>query len=95
MTKYSKIKEEYLEQISNITAEYRAKLWHELSKVNINDFNDFLRENAGRIMSIDLKKMTYLHPYMIDYEWDWADFSNMSFDDITEVFNELERYRCN
>ena len=92
MTVYSKIKKEYLEQISVLTAEYRVKLWHELSKVNLADFNDFLRENAGQIRMIDLKKMTYLCPYIIESEWYEADFSKMSIDDITEVFNQLERY---
>ena len=92
MTVYSKIKKEYLEQISVLTDEYRVKLWHELSKVNLVDFNDFLRENAGQIRMIDLKKMTYLCPYIIESEWYEADFSKMSIDDITEVFNQLERY---
>ena len=41
---------------------------------------------------IDLKKMTYLCPYIIESEWYEADFSKMSIDNITEVFNQLERY---
>lgn len=92
MTVYSKIKKEYLEQISALTTEYRAKLWHELSKVNLADFNDFLRENSQYVRWIDIEKMTYLHPYALGSGWYEADFSKMSLDDITEVFNQLERY---
>ena len=94
MTVYSKIKKEYLEQISVLTAEYRAKLWHELSKVNLADFNDFLRENSQFVRLIDIENMTYLR-YYGESEWDEADFSKMSLDYITEVFNQLERYCSN
>lgn len=92
MTVYSKIKKEYLEQISTLTTEYRAKLWHELSKVNLADFNDFLRENSQYVRWIDLEQMTYLRYYSLGSGWYEADFSKMSLDDITEVFNQLERY---
>lgn len=95
MTVYSKIKKEYLEQILALTTEYRAKLWHELSKVNLADFNDFLRENSQCVRMIDIQKMTYLHPYVLGSGWYEADFSKMSLDDITEVFNQLERYCSN
>ena len=91
MTVYSKIKKEYLEQISVLTAEYRAKLWHELSKVNLADFNDFLRENSQFVRLIDIENMTYLR-YYGESEWNEADFSKMSLDYITEVFNQLERF---
>ena len=92
MSVYSKIKEEYLQQIVSLTTEYRTKLWHELSKVNLADFNDFLRENSQCVRWIDLEKMTYLHPYVLGSGWYEADFSKMGLDDITEVFNQLERY---
>ena len=92
MTVYSKIKKEYLEQISALTTEYRAKLWHELSKVNLADFDDFLRENSQYVRMIDLENMTYLRYYSLGSGWYEADFSKMSLDDITEVFNQLERY---
>lgn len=98
MTVYSKIKKEYLEQISTLTTEYRAKLWHELSKVNLADFNDFLRENSQYVRRIDLENMTYLcacipRPYYaIGSGFYEADFSKMSLDNITEVFNQLEIY---
>lgn len=92
MTVYSKIKKEYLEQISALTTEYRAKLWHELSKVNLADFNDFLRENSQTIRWINLEKMTYLRAFAMGSGWYEADFSKMPLDDITEVFNQLERY---
>ena len=91
MTVYSKIKKEYLEQISALTTEYRAKLWHELSKVNLADFDDFLRENSQYVRWINLENMTYLKYYGAGV-WNEADFSKMSLDDITEVFNQLERY---
>jgi hypothetical protein len=90
MTVYSKIKKEYLEQISALITEYRAKLWHELSKVNLADFNDFLRENSLYVRLINLEHMTYFKYY--GSGWYEADFSKMSLDDITEVFNQLERY---
>ena len=92
MTVYSKIKKVYLEQISALTTEYRAKLWHELSKVNLVDFNDFLRENSQYVRWIDLEKMTYLRAFAMGSGWYEADFSKMPLDDITEVFNQLERY---
>jgi hypothetical protein len=92
MTVYSKIKKEYLEQISALTTEYRAKLWHELSKVNLADFNDFLRENSQYVRWIDLENMTYLRAYVLGSGFYEADFSKMPLDDITEVFNQLERY---
>lgn len=91
MTVYSKIKKEYLEQISALTNEYRLMLWQELLKINLVDFNDFLRENSQCVRMIDLKKMTYLKYYGAGV-WNEADFSKMSLDDITEVFNQLERY---
>lgn len=94
MTVYSKIKKEYLEQISALTTEYRVKLWHELSKVNLADFNDFLRENSQYVRWIDLENMTYLRYYSLGSGWYEADFSKMSIDDITEVFNQLEAYSC-
>lgn len=92
MSQYSKIKKEYLEQISTLTTEYRAKLWHELSKINLADFDDFLRENSQTIRWIDLEKMTYLRAFSMGSGFYKADFSKMSLDDITEVFNQLERY---
>ena len=92
MTVYSKIKKEYLEQISALTTEYRAKLWHELSKVNLADFDDFLKENSQYVRWIDLENMTYLRYYILGSGWYEADFSKMSLDNITEVFNQLERY---
>ena len=70
-----------------------TKLWHELSKVNLADFDDFLRENSQYVRWIDLENMTYLKYYGAGV-WNEADFSKMSLDDITEVFNQLERY-CN
>lgn len=93
MTVYSKIKKEYLEQISALTTEYRAKLWHELSKINIADFNDFLRENCLFVRLIDIENMTYFKYYGAG--WNEADFSKMTLDYITEVFNQLERYCSN
>lgn len=92
MTVYSKIKKEYLEQISTLTTEYRAKLWHELSKVNLADFNDFLRENSQYVRWINLEQMTYLRYYSLGSGFYTTDFSKMSLDDITEVFNQLEIY---
>lgn len=92
MTVYSKIKKEYLEQISALTTEYRTKLWYELSKINLADFNDFLRENSQCVRMIDLKNMNYLRPYSLGSGWYEADFSKMVLNDITEVFNQLERY---
>lgn len=94
MTVYSKIKEKYLQQIVSLTTEYRTKLWHELSKVNLADFDDFLRENSQTIRWIDLENMTYLKYYGAGI-WNEADFSKMPLDDITEVFNQLERYCSN
>jgi hypothetical protein len=91
MTVYSKIKKEYLEQISALTTEYRAKLWHELSKINLADFDDFLRENSQYVRWINLENMTYLKYYGAGV-WNEADFSKIPLDDITEVFNQLERY---
>ena len=92
MTIYSKIKKEYLEQITTLITEYRTKLWYELSKVNLVDFNDFLRENSQYVKMIDIRTMTYLHPNAFGSGWYVADFSKMPIDDITEVFNQLERY---
>ena len=92
MTVYSKIKERYLRQIVSLTTEYRTKLWHELSKVNLADFDDFLRENSQTIRWIDLEKMTYLRAFAMGSGFYEADFSKMPLDDITEVFNQLERY---
>ena len=94
MTIFSKIKEEYLLKIVSLTNEYRTMLWHELSKVNLTDFNDFLRENSQFVRLIDIENMTYLR-YCGESEWDEVDFSKMSIDDITEVFNQLERYCSN
>lgn len=98
MTVYSKIKKEYLEQISTLTNEYRLMLWQELLKINLTDFNDFLRENSQYVRWIDLENMTYLcacipRPYYaIGSGFYEADFSKMTLDNITEVFNQLERY---
>lgn len=92
MTVYSKIKEKYLQQIVSLTTEYRTKLWHELSKVNLADFDDFLRENSQYVRWIDLENMTYLRYYSLGSGWYEADFSKMPLDDITEIFNQLERY---
>ena len=91
MSQYSKIKEKYLQQIVSLTIEYRTKLWQELVKINLADFDDFLRENSQYVRWIDLKNMTYLKYYGAGV-WNGADFSKMSLDDITEVFNQLERY---
>lgn len=91
MTVYSKIKKEYPEQISALTNEYRLILWQELLKVNLDDFDDFLRENSQYVRWIDLKNLTYLKYYGSGV-WNEADFSKMPLDDITEVFNQLERY---
>lgn len=98
MTVYSKIKKEHLEQISALTNDYRLMLWQELVKINLADFNDFLRENSQYVRSIDLKNMTYLcscvpSPYYANGSGFYkADFSKMSLNNITEVFNQLERY---
>lgn len=94
MTVYSKIKKEYLEQIVALTNEYRLMLWQELLKVNLDDFDDFLRENSQYVRWIDLENMTYLRYYGAGM-WNEADFSKMSLDDITEVFNQLENYMNN
>ena len=94
MTVYSKIKKEYLEQISTLTNDYRLMLWQELLKVNLADFNDFLRENSLFVRLFDIKNMTYLK-YYGEGIWDEADFSKMPLDYITEVFNQLERYCSN
>lgn len=73
-------------------------LWQELVKINLADFNDFLRENSQYVRSIDLKNMTYLcscvpSPYYANCSGFYkADFSKMSLNNITEVFNQLERY---
>lgn len=91
MTVYSKIKEEYLLKIVSLTNEYRLMLWQELVKINLADFNDFLRENSQCVRWIDLENMTYLKYYGAGV-WNEADFSKMPLDDITEVFNQLERY---
>lgn len=91
MTVYSKIKKEYLEQISALTNDYRLMLWQELLKVNLVDFNDFLRENSQYVRWIDLKKIIYFKYYGAGI-WNEADFSKMPLDDITEVFNQLETY---
>lgn len=91
MSQYSKIKKEYLEQISALTNEYRLMLWQELVKINLADFDDFLRENSQYVRWINLENMTYLKYYGAGI-WNEADFSKMSLDDITEVFNQLERY---
>lgn len=91
MSHYSKIKKEYLELISTLTNGYLSMLWQELVKINLADFNDFLRENSQYVRWIDLKKMTYLKYYGAGV-WNEADFLKMSLDDITEVFNQLERY---
>lgn len=93
MTVFSKIKEEYLSKIVSLTNEYRLMLWQELVMINLADFNDFLRENSQHIRMIDIQKMTYFKYYGAGI-WNEADFSKMSLDDITEVFNQLERY-CN
>ena len=92
MTVYSKIKKEYLEQISALTNEYRLMLWQELVKINLADFDDFLRENSQYVRWIDLEKMTYLRAFAMGSGFYEADFSKMPLDDITEVFNQLERY---
>lgn len=92
MTIYSKIKEEYLQQIAALTNEYRLMLWQELTKVNLADFDDFLRENSQYVRWIDLEKMTYLRAFAMGSGFYEADFSKMPLDDITEVFNQLERY---
>lgn len=94
MTVYSKIKKEYLEQISTLTNDYRLMLWQELLKVNLADFNDFLRENSLFVRLLDIKNMTYLK-YYGEGIWDEADFSKIPLDYITEVFNQLERYCSN
>ena len=91
MTVYSKIKKEYLSKIVSLTNEYLLMLWQELLKVNLADFNDFLRENSQCVRWIDLGNMTYLRYYGAGV-WNEADFSKMPIDDITEVFNQLERY---
>ena len=95
MTVYSKIKKKYLEQISALTNEYLSLLCHELSKVKLAEFDDFLRENSQYVRWIDLENMTYLRYYSLGSGWYEADFSKMSLDDITEVFNQLERYCSN
>lgn len=92
MTVYSKIKKKYLEQISTLTNEYRLMLWQELLRVNLVDFNDFLRENSLFVRLLDIKNMTYLRYYGESGEWYEADFSKMPLDYITEVFNQLEIY---
>lgn len=91
MTIFSKIKEDYLLKIVSLTNEYRTMLWHQLAVINLVDFNDFLRENSQHIRMIDIQKMTYFKYYGAGV-WNEADFSKMSLDDITEVFNQLERY---
>lgn len=91
MTVYSKIKEEYLQQITALTNEYLLMLWQELVKINLADFDDFLRENSQYVRWIDLEKMTYLKYYGAGV-WNEANFSKMPLDDITEVFNQLEKY---
>lgn len=91
MTIFSKIKEEYLLKIVSLTNEYRTMLWHQLVFIDIVNFNDFLRENSQCVRMIDIQKMTYFKYYGAGI-WNEADFSKMSLDDITEVFNQLERY---
>lgn len=95
MTVYSTIKKKYLEQISALTNDYRLMLWQELLKVNLADFNDFLRENSLFVRLLDIKNMTYLRYYGDWSEWVEADFSKIPLDYITEVFNQLERYCSN
>ena len=91
MTIFSKIKEDYLLKIVSLTNEYRTMLWHQLVFIDLVDFNDFLRENSQCVRMIDIQKMTYFKYYGAGI-WNEADFSKMSLDDITEVFNQLERY---
>ena len=93
MTIFSKIKEDYLLKIVSLTNEYRTMLWHQLVFIDLVGFNDFLRENSQCVRMIDIQKMTYFKYYGAGV-WNEADFSKMSLDDITEVFNQLERY-CN